>query len=118
MTSSFGPLPIGEDLLGNIAAQQALRHLLDDTLGCFGTLDVTDRDGLFASLNLLERLLAVLPAPAPALRELAQRLRSEGATARAALAAALFRELSELEAALAPAAALPGAMTTAGQPRA
>jgi hypothetical protein len=57
---------------------------------------VTDRDGLFASLNLVERLLAVLGNPPQRLRDLTQRLRTEGATARAALAAALYRELAAL----------------------
>jgi hypothetical protein len=116
MTSSFDSLPRGEDLLADIAAQQALRHLLDDALGCFGTLDVTDRHGLFASLNLLERLLAVLPGPVPRLRELAQRLRTEGAATRAAVAAALFRELSELEAGLAAVPASARVTAAAGQP--
>jgi hypothetical protein len=76
----------------------ALRRLLLDTLKQLGTLDVTDRHAVHGSLNMLERLLALLEEPAPRLTELAMRLRCDGITARAALAACLYRELAELAA--------------------
>jgi hypothetical protein len=76
----------------------ALQRLLLDTLTQLGTLDVTDRHAVHGSLNLLERLLALLDEPAPRLAELAMRLRCDGVTARTALAACLYRELAELAA--------------------
>jgi hypothetical protein len=105
--SSSCPLPL------RVAPRDALQRLLDDTLTCLGTLDVTDRDGLFASLNLVERLLAVLDDAPPQLRELTLRLRTEGATARAALAAALYRELAAMALDLEPAPEVPRAADTA-----
>lgn len=76
--------------------QQALGRLLQDTLTRLGTLDVTDRHAVNASLNLLERLLAVLEEPAPELAELALGLRCAAATSRAALAASLYRALARM----------------------
>lgn len=79
-----------------LAAQHALQQMLQDTLLRVGTLDVTDRDELLSSLNLLDRLLAVIGDPAPRLQELAAGLRAAGATLRPALAASLYRELAAL----------------------
>jgi len=76
--------------------QRALRRLLLDTLTRLGTLDVTDRDAMHGSLNLLERLLAVLEEPAPRLAELALSMRCGGIASRAGLAACLYRELAQL----------------------
>lgn len=79
-----------------LAAQQALQQMLQDTLTSVGTLDVTDPGELLSSLNLLDRLLAVIGDPAPHVHELADGLRCAGATLRPALAASLYRELAVL----------------------
>jgi hypothetical protein len=76
-----------------LATQLALRQMLQDTLTRVGTLDVTDRDEMLSSLNLIDRLLVVIGDPAPRLHELADGLRAAGATLRPALAASLYREL-------------------------
>ena len=70
-----------------------------DTLAQVGMLDVTDRAALHASLNGVQRLLAVLGEPLPRLQALLLELHSAAATTRASVAAALYRELADLAAA-------------------
>lgn len=76
--------------------RSALRTLTIDTLTQVGTLDVTDRHAVHATLNSIDRLLAVLDAQSPRLRELANGLRNAGGASRSTIAAALYRELATL----------------------
>lgn len=94
---AFSSAPVVH-ILPVTAQQQALRLLLQDTVACVGNVDLTDRIAMHGCLNLVDRLLAVLPERAPRLQELTQALQSAAATTRATLAASLYRELAELAA--------------------
>jgi hypothetical protein len=78
------------------AVHKALRRFMFDALVAAGSLDTTQPRQVERVLNLVERLLAVLNEPAPALRNAMAALREGAASQRPARAARLYRELSAL----------------------
>jgi hypothetical protein len=74
-------------------AKQALRRFVADTLLQLATLDVTHRGEIERTLNSVERLLAVLGQPAPAMRGTLHALLHGGVSRRPELVARLYREL-------------------------
>lgn len=82
------------------AASAALRRFVADTLERVAAVDLSDRLELERSVNLVERLLAVLGEPAPPLHATLHALRHAGASQRRTLAAQLYRELAALVAPL------------------
>jgi len=73
---------------------KALRWFMCDVLVQTGSLDVTRRDEVERTLNLVARLLGVLRAPEPGLRAAMAELLNAGTSERGARAAALYRELA------------------------
>lgn len=80
------------DLTGPV--HKALRGFMCEVLVQTGALDVTRRDEIERTLDLVTRLLGVLRAPAPALRAAMAELLHAAAGERAAHAAAVYRELA------------------------
>ena len=75
---------------------KALRRFMFETLVRAGSLDLTQRSEIERTLNLVQRLLELLGTPAPALERTMRALLRAGASERAPLAAALYRELAAL----------------------
>lgn len=73
---------------------KALRRFMFETLVRAGSLDLTQRSEIERTLNLVQRLLELLGTPAPALERTMRALLWAGASERAPLAAALYRELT------------------------